>query len=552
MFTVPIGSYNVVETDPTGFASTTPNAVTANVVAAGDTVYVDFGDSQNLGFGTIEGYVFLDDDQDGIFDNSEGGVPNTTLTLSSGDSTLTNNAGFYQLSVPPGIYDITERDEPGYSSTTPNTVVGVVIVPDTTVTINFGDMLLQQDDFIEIVITNIARAISVDAVDLKEDTNNDADIIVGTPFSTGTGNMLVFQNDRKNNTTALSALFNSTPDYQRNAGNNINTLLAYDFSGDGTPDVMSGLHDNSGNNIQLWFTGAGGVLSTAPDVAYSSSGSDYVLDSELADLNGDGHMDIIVGLSTGLGTFSGAFEVFRGGGGGSFSSTDYVYTAGQTGTLRLGEIWAVDTGDVDGDGDADIVVGSKSNLFAGYFDIFINVGNSSGNLQWDSRYRVPGAINALEVIDMAEDNLGDADILVGVSSTSNAGALLLYLNNSGVFGVDDVSGFAFGSEVMARRPDDQFVPGGEVLSIEVGHLNGDVFPDVFVGTRATSFYQGDMFFLPTFGALPSSGLQLNSLKIGEVISMAMADFDKDNLEDVLIGTRTASAEGKLLIYFYQP
>ncbi|MDH3216244.1 MAG: FG-GAP-like repeat-containing protein, partial [Candidatus Krumholzibacteria bacterium] len=437
MFTVPIGSYNIVETDPTGFGSTTPNAATANVAAAGDTAVVNFGDTQNPNYGRIEGYVFLDDDQDGLRDPAEDGIANVTLTLSTGDSTLTNTQGFYEFSIPPAVYDITERDSEGYTSTTVNTYTGIVIAPDTVVTIDFGDILLQQDDFIEVVIANTARALSVDAADLEEDNKNDVDIVIGTPFSSGSGNMLVFLNDRKNNTTALSALFNNAPDYQRNSGNNINTLSVYDFSGDGRPDVLAGLQFNTGNNIQLWYNGGGGVLGAAPSVGYAASASNYVLESELADLNNDGHIDIIVGLATGLGTYSGGFEIFQGSGGGSFSSSAYVYTAGQTGALRLGEVWALDTGDVDGDGDSDLVVGTRVNAYAGYVDVYLNSGNASGNMTWDARYAMSGAVNAVRIVDMAEDNLGDQDLLVGLSSTANAGALFLWFNDNGVFGADD-------------------------------------------------------------------------------------------------------------------
>jgi hypothetical protein len=213
-------------------------------------------------------------------------------------------------------------------------------------------------------------------------------------------------------------------------------------------------------------------------------------------------------------------------------------------------VWAVDTGDVDGDGDTDVAIGSKSNFYSGYVDIFLNAGDASGDLYWDSRYSVVGAVNALQLIDMAEDNLGDVDLLVGVSTAPNTGALLLYENNGGAFGLDDQGDF--GTEVQAKVPNDLFAPGGEVLSMVADNFNGDVFPDIMVGTRSTSFYQGDLYFLPTFGALPSSGVPINDTAIGEVVSMALADFDKDNRTDVLVGTRTTSVQGKLLIYFYRP
>ena len=98
-----------------------------------------------------------------------------------------------------------------------------------------------------------------------------------------------------------------------------------------------------------------------------------------------------------------------------------------------------------------------------------------------------------------------------------------------------------------------FLPGGKAPRA------GDLFccPDqamsltAIAESRGESFYQGDLYFLPTYGAMPSAGRPLNDSAIGEVVSMAMADFDKDNLPDVLVGTRTTSSLGKLLIYFYR-
>ena len=119
-FLVPLGNYNVVETDPEGYGSTTPNDAEAVLVADGDSVVIDFGDTSNPTYGRIEGYVWEDEDQNGAWDSGEWGIPNVTLKLSTGDSTLTNSMGFYQFTIPPAVYDITERDIAGYTSSTVN------------------------------------------------------------------------------------------------------------------------------------------------------------------------------------------------------------------------------------------------------------------------------------------------------------------------------------------------------------------------------------------------------------------------------------------------
>ena len=91
----------------------------------------------------------------------------------------------------------------------------------------------------------------------------------------------------------------------------------------------------------------------------------------------------------------------------------------------------------------------------------------------------------------------------------------------------------------------------EVLAIEVANVNPDVFPEVFFGTRDSAFYTGNVYMMETFGALPSAGRQLNSNNSsGEVVTLGVADFNSDRWADLVVGTRSSSSQGKLLIYFY--
>jgi hypothetical protein len=81
-------------------------------------------------------------------------------------------------------------------------------------------------------------------------------------------------------------------------------------------------------------------------------------------------------------------------------------------------------------------------------------------------------------------------------------------------------------------------------------VNNDVFPEVFMGTRSSAFFAGDIYLLVTFGLLPSEGRKLNGVSIGEVVAMKLADFNQDNWTDIVVGTRTSSSQGKLFVYFY--
>ena len=548
-FIVKRGTYTVVETDPTGYSSTTSNSVVATVAAGTDTVTVNYGDYGAPVSGTLQGYVYIDENEDQFRGGSEEGVPNVVLMASNGDSAVTNSKGFYRFTLAPGTYSITETDPDGYTSTTVNTFSNVVIAPDTTVTCNFGDILEVRQDFVEIHISHTDRALSVAATDLGEDTKGDVDIVLGTALASSTGNMLVFHNDWQNASTPIGELFESEPTYRRDATQNVNTIGKYDFTGDGTPDILDGLDYSTGRNIQIWFTESGGVLSTSPDAAYITNGATVIMDSKLDDFDNDGNVDLVVALKSTFGTYTGGFEVFSGSGGGTFSSSHYITTAGPSGSINLGEVWAVDTGDIDGDGDQDIVVGSHTNAYTGFVDVYRNDGVGTGNFSWVARYVTSGAVNDLKVVDMMEDDGDDPDIVAATSTGANTGAVLLWLNNAGTFGVPDTTGYAFEPEETPNWPDDHVDALGEVLSLATLHVNNDVFTDIAYGTRNSAFYTGDIYILPCYGTMPTYGQKINQTDSGEIITMDVADFNKDNRPDIVVGTRTSATQGRLIAYF---
>lgn len=558
-FAMPLGNYVLVESDPVGWGSTTPNSYAVNLIIPGDSLIFDFGDSANPGNGTIQGFVFLDQDLNGVRDLGEEGIPNVSLSLSNGDSSLTNAGGHYEFSVAPGVYNLTEIDIAGYLSTSVNSIVGIPIVPDTIVNYNFGDILDQSGDFVEIEIRQAEQALTVRAVNLQEDVKSDLDIILGTPRAGAGGNMLVFHNKWQNVSTAPSQLFDSLPNFTRDATEDVNTLSIFDLNLDGLPDIISGLEQNTAPNVQIWNCQAGGLLGTTPDSAYITTGSTVVRASKLADLNNDGRPDIIVGLKNPSGSFSGGFQTFIALGGKSFVPGAFISTAGTLGALGLGEIWTLDTGDLDKDGDLDVVVGSHDSDFTGFIDVYENVG--AGILQWAKRLRAPGAVNELDVLEMNNNNLARIDIIAAVTTATNQGGVFLWLQADSVMGVAVPPGSVygkkdtitvFGPEEDPRGPSDLFVTTGEAISLKMAFINQDIFPDVLVGTRTSVFNTGDVHLLITFGTLPSTGKQLNTTSTGEVTTIDAGDFDKNSWVDILVGTRISATQGKLVIYFNDP
>jgi len=135
------GDYTVRESDPPGYASTTPNEVTVSLTTPGQEETVDFGDR---GIGSIQGVVFDDRNGDGERDEGEPGIGGVTVTLfqesSPVETTATAGDGSYAFaSLWLGDYAVEESDPPGYVSTTPNEATVSLTTPGQEETAHFGD-----------------------------------------------------------------------------------------------------------------------------------------------------------------------------------------------------------------------------------------------------------------------------------------------------------------------------------------------------------------------------------------------------------------------------
>jgi hypothetical protein len=141
-YTFPIteaGFHSVVETDPSGYYSTTPNQVNVNV-SLGSSYRVDFGDTSNLADrALINGTVFNDANGNGVQDAEEAGIAGVTVTLDGSDAYVTNAWGQYVFPVTvAGIHRVVETDPAGYRSTTPNEV-NVDVSLGNIYQVDFGD-----------------------------------------------------------------------------------------------------------------------------------------------------------------------------------------------------------------------------------------------------------------------------------------------------------------------------------------------------------------------------------------------------------------------------
>ncbi|NNE44599.1 MAG: prepilin-type N-terminal cleavage/methylation domain-containing protein, partial [Gemmatimonadetes bacterium] len=166
-FSVPVASYTVVEVDSTGYTSTTTNSVDVTLTYDGEVVVVDFGDVYVGSTGTIEGTVYNDADHDAFFDFTEAGIPDVILKIvhPSGlvDSVVSNGNGYYSINVPAGVYHVVEQDPSGYTSTTPNSSLNRNVKADSTIVVNFGDILANTLSFTVVAVGTTNRSLAITA-----------------------------------------------------------------------------------------------------------------------------------------------------------------------------------------------------------------------------------------------------------------------------------------------------------------------------------------------------------------------------------------------------
>ncbi len=117
---VPPANYSIVETQPVGFGSSTPNTLNVTLTAAGLTNQ-NFGETAS----SLAGKVFRDDNNNGAQDTGEPGVAGVTLTLTGTDAnsqavnkaTTTAADGTYSFgALLQGTYTLTETQPAGLNS----------------------------------------------------------------------------------------------------------------------------------------------------------------------------------------------------------------------------------------------------------------------------------------------------------------------------------------------------------------------------------------------------------------------------------------------------
>ncbi|MBN1953769.1 MAG: VCBS repeat-containing protein [Anaerolineae bacterium] len=255
------------------------------------------------------------------------------------------------------------------------------------------------------------------------DGDGDLDVIAGNAyyqnviyFNGGAGNFYVGQNPCEQSPIPEGVhCFSGSGDATR-------SLVLGDIENDGDLDVVVG--NNGDQNLIHVNDGAGNmdasrVVSPEPN---------FTIAVAMGDVNGDGYLDIAVANRGN----DDPNMIYFNDGDGTFNTTFYPLGSGAGDTH---DSYAIALGDLDGDGDLDAVVG---NIGADPDMIYINdgVGNPYDIVSYPFNSSVD-TTHALALGDMDGD--GDLDIVAGKNGQRNA----IYYNDGGAS--FDAPHFAFGA-----------------------------------------------------------------------------------------------------------
>jgi uncharacterized protein (DUF2141 family) len=129
------GPYKVIETDPVGYISITPNEVDIEVID--QNVTVNFFDMASDPTYSVHGIVYEDMNGSGTMEPGEAGVAGVTVTLSGVGDFVTDAAGAYAFAITvTGPYSVSIVEPQGYLLTTLSPVD--ITVTDADVPVDFG------------------------------------------------------------------------------------------------------------------------------------------------------------------------------------------------------------------------------------------------------------------------------------------------------------------------------------------------------------------------------------------------------------------------------
>ena len=342
-------------------------------------------------------------------------------------------------------------------------------------------------------------------------------------------------------------------------GNLFTSVAVADVNGDGKPDLIVGVELGSGPTGAIAvLLGNGNGTFQAPQTSAAGIRPGSLV---LADVNGDGRLDVVLAEDSSPGV-SGSADVLLGNGNGTFQPARTVFTAPV--------ISYVAVADLNGDGKPDLAFSVRTAY--GLITEWISVLLGNGDGTFGAPQTIAAGVTPIAVADMNHDGKPDLVLNGGVMLGNGNGTFQPQLNYPIADGgyavaVADVNGDGkldvvesyTGSQNYVRvflgngngtvAPPQTFAAGVQPLGLAVSDLNNDGRPDIVVtggfpdvdvllGNNTGSFtgqtYQVVSRAKPPFPSIAAFASQ-QTIGVGpEPRSVVTADLNGDGKPDLVV------------------
>ncbi len=320
----------------------------------------------------------------------------------------------------------------------------------------------------------------------------------------GSGSITTTNVSNVNISCANATKYQAGTFYSTHFGNDRTIGIASgDIDGDGDLDVITA-HSNEPNGWPnaIWLndgTGSGNIYGVSPVQTFGNSDSRAV---ELADIDGDSDLDILVGNN-------GANTVWINQGGAQAGTPGNFVDSGQA--LGTANTASIAIGDLDNDGDIDMVSGNSINDH----EIWLNDG--SGNFGATPAYTFSESSSILQKVVLADMD-GDADLDI-VEANEDINGLVIWINQggaqAGTIATFVNSGQAFGLDTTR--------------AVAAGDIDNDGDMDVVTG----HWNETHLWINNGTGTLSDSGQLFDDTDIGV---LRLHDLDADGDLDLFAGS----------------
>lgn len=274
---------------------------------------------------------------------------------------------------------------------------------------------------------------------------------------------------------------------------------------------------SSSDDKPLYLTNTGSQSAPKFSIIDDLFSSIAQIDAEIAvahDIDGDGDFDIICGGFTGLTLYKNNGNAISA----SFSKVDSFFT-----DLSTGRNPVPDFGDLDNDGDLDLVIGMSE---SGVVKIYTNTGDSSSAIFLESNTTTVADVGLYAYPVLADlDNDGDLDIISG-----RDGYGFYYYKNTGSI---NAPVWSDASSVFTGLGTSTYFNSPAIIDI-----NNDGKKDLIYGS-----YSGPLNYFKNTGTsstpkwTENTSLFGGSIDIGSASTPTFIDLDHDGDLDMLTGTQ---------------